>query len=328
VAERERTVRVGRAQVAAFLLVHVFEGEGFGFVDPAHAHQPARRFRGAEAHEQDDERRHRAEREDEVPVDGKVDGERPGQRIGCQIARIPADLLDRHQQSADLRGREFGQHRPAHGIIGADGNAHDEAHRKQLAGRDDEILGERAQQENRKVDREHRLAADPVGQQPAHGAPDQDADQRRGADQAFPAGGELQVGGDAGHQDADRAQDEAVDEHAARDHEGQPGDEAALPGIVRRNGIGVCGRGRRNRGEHAGRRGPGDHVERSASFPSGPSPHHGRRAAKTEGISGNWVWGHRIGASPAGPARTRGRGRNGQGDDITYVHMCQFNVLM
>jgi hypothetical protein len=243
VAERERTVRVGRAQVAAFLLVHVFEGEGFGFVDPAHAHQPARRFRGAEAHEQDDERRHRAEREDEVPVDGKVDGERPGQRIGCQIARIPADLLDRHQQSADLRGREFGQHRPAHGIIGADGNAHDEAHRKQLAGRDDEILGERAQQENRKVDREHRLAADPVGQQPAHGAPDQDADQRRGADQAFPAGGELQVGGDAGHQDADRAQDEAVDEHAARDHEGQPGDEAALPGIVRRNGIGVCGRG-------------------------------------------------------------------------------------
>lgn len=72
-------------------------------------------------------------------------------------------------------------------------------------------LEDGADQEDQRVGEEHRASPEPVGEPSEERAADEDADQRRGADQALHQGGEVEIGGEGRHRHADAADDVAVD---------------------------------------------------------------------------------------------------------------------
>jgi hypothetical protein len=84
------------------------------------------------------------------------------------------------------RRRELGEHRRADGVLGADRHAEQQPHDEQLPGLGDQALQDVGHDERDDVDEEQQPAPEPVGEVADDRRAEEDADQRRGADQPGP----------------------------------------------------------------------------------------------------------------------------------------------
>ena len=99
---------------------------------PAVVRQPPRGLGDADAHQQRDERRDGAERQDPPPVPaGEVD-QGVSARHRDEVADIPTQQHGCHPCAATVRGDELGQHRPAERVLRADRDAQQDPEHEQL----------------------------------------------------------------------------------------------------------------------------------------------------------------------------------------------------
>ena len=144
------------------------------------------------------------------------------------------------QSPAQPGGSELRHQGPADGVLGADRDAHHQAHQEQLPGLVDEELHHRPGAEQQHVRHEQRLAAELVGGPAASGDPTRmpssaEAAIRPSQSSEMPSSSEI-----GPITVPDDSQDVAVDEHSTDQHGHEPGHEAALEGLRGGVRLGRC----------------------------------------------------------------------------------------
>ena len=163
----------------------------FGLGGAAVGHQPARAFRQPQPHEEDHQRKCRADEECKPPAVFRIDHRRIEQHDGAERAQRRADpeaaVDDEIGPAAHAGGYELLDGRVDRGVFAADAGAGEKAKQREAP----EIPGQRGgrggAEIDRKRDEEELLAPEPVGQ------PAEEQRAEHGAGQ-IGAGGETDVG--------------------------------------------------------------------------------------------------------------------------------------
>jgi hypothetical protein len=202
------------------LLAEVGDGEAWavdlgedlvGLLDAAGPGQPARRLGGAHPQQHDDQPRQGSAGQHPAPAAVYLEEELPHD-VGRSSADEPHADVGAEQLPPPAARDELREQRRRDRVVGADGDADQQAQHDEPIDVAHERLGDGARDERDEIDREEQVSPELVGEPPAEEGAEEDADERRGPGEALLVGREAELGGELDHRDADDAQDVAIQE--------------------------------------------------------------------------------------------------------------------